>query len=129
MRMNAFCAPMAGGVDGAKTGARFHKAGGVVTVFMAGAHRFDLPDPLDRAAHQEASDLTLAPMPGLVKAVFVAPGEAVEAGARLAILEAMKMEHTLTAGRDGIVAEVLTQPGAQVEAGAPLILLEAADPA
>ena len=111
-------------VDGAKTGARFHKAGGVVTVFMAGAHRFDIPDPLDRAAHQEASDLTLAPMPGLVKAVFVAPGVAVEAGARLAILEAMKMEHTMLAARAGRVAEVLVTEGTQVEAGAALIRLE-----
>ncbi|PCD77604.1 acetyl/propionyl/methylcrotonyl-CoA carboxylase subunit alpha [Pseudothioclava arenosa] len=111
-------------VDGAKTGARFHKAGGVVTVFMCGAHRFDIPDPLDRAAHQEASDLTLAPMPGQVKAVFVRPGDMVEAGARLAILEAMKMEHTMLAARAGRVAEVLVEAGGQVEAGAALIRLE-----
>ena len=87
-------------------------------------------DPLAReAASGAAGNATLSPMPGLVKAVFVQVGQAVQTGDRLAILEAMKMEHTLTAGRDGIVAEVLTQPGAQVEAGAPLILLEAADPA
>jgi 3-methylcrotonyl-CoA carboxylase alpha subunit len=63
-------------------------------------------------------------MPGLVKAVFVTTGQAVAAGDRLAVLEAMKMEHTLTAARDGVVAEVLTTPGAQVEAGAALIRLE-----
>jgi len=63
-------------------------------------------------------------MPGLVKAVFVAAGDRVERGARLAVLEAMKMEHVLTSGRDGVVAEVLAAEGAQVEAGAPLILLE-----
>ena len=62
-------------------------------------------------------------MPGLVKAVFVGPGQAVQAGDRLAVLEAMKMEHTLTAARDGVVAEVLVEVGAQVEAGAVLILL------
>ncbi|MDZ7908731.1 MAG: acetyl-CoA carboxylase biotin carboxyl carrier protein subunit [Gemmobacter sp.] len=62
-------------------------------------------------------------MPGLVKAVFVVPGQAVTAGDRLAVLEAMKMEHTLTAARDGVVAEVLAAPGSQVEAGAALILL------
>ncbi|HBU14087.1 MAG TPA: hypothetical protein DEF16_03975, partial [Gemmobacter sp.] len=39
------------------------------------------------------------------------------------VLEAMKMEHTLTAARDGVVAEVLVAPGSQVEAGAALILL------
>jgi 3-methylcrotonyl-CoA carboxylase alpha subunit len=64
-------------------------------------------------------------MPGLVKAVFVAAGQAVAAGERLAVLEAMKMEHTLTAARDGVVAEVLVAAGAQVEAGAALIRLEA----
>ena len=63
-------------------------------------------------------------MPGLVKAVFVAPGQAVAAGDRLAILEAMKMEHTLTAARDGTVAEVLAAAGDQVEAGAALIRLD-----
>ena len=46
-----------------------------------------------------------------------------QAGDRLAVLEAMKMEHTLTAARDGVVAEVLVDAGAQVEAGAVLILL------
>jgi 3-methylcrotonyl-CoA carboxylase alpha subunit len=65
-----------------------------------------------------------APMPGLVRAVFAAPGQSVAAGDRLALLEAMKMEHALLAARDGIVAEVLVAAGAQVEAGAALIRLE-----
>ena len=63
-------------------------------------------------------------MPGLVKAVFVSTGEAVAEGQRLAILEAMKMEHTLVAARDGVVAEVLAAAGDQVEAGAALVRLE-----
>ncbi|MBA4491376.1 acetyl/propionyl/methylcrotonyl-CoA carboxylase subunit alpha [Paracoccus sp. S1E-3] len=81
-------------------------------------------DPLDRSGEETGGGLTLSPMPGLVKAVFVAPGQAVTAGDRLAVLEAMKMEHTLTAARDGVVAEVLAAAGDQVEAGAPLIRLE-----
>ena len=81
-------------------------------------------DPLDRAGAETGGGLTLSPMPGLVKAVFVAPGQQVTAGDRLAVLEVMKMEHTLTAARDGIVAEVLTAAGDQVEAGAALIRLE-----
>ena len=63
-------------------------------------------------------------MPGLVKAVTTSAGATVQAGDRLAILEAMKMEHALVAARDGIVAEVLVTDGDQVEAGAPLIRLE-----
>jgi 3-methylcrotonyl-CoA carboxylase alpha subunit len=61
--------------------------------------------------------------------VLVAPGDRVERGQRLAILEAMKMEHSLTAGRDAVVEEILAAEGAQVEAGAPLILLKAEEAA
>lgn len=53
------------------------------------------------------------------------PGQAVTAGDRLCVLEAMKMEHSLTAARSGVVAEVLAVEGQQVEAGAALIVLEA----
>jgi 3-methylcrotonyl-CoA carboxylase alpha subunit len=63
-------------------------------------------------------------MPGLVKSMLAEVGQQVTAGMRLAVLEAMKMEHALTAPRDGVVAEVLVADGAQVEAGAPLIRLE-----
>ncbi|KGJ04005.1 3-methylcrotonyl-CoA carboxylase alpha subunit [Paracoccus halophilus] len=84
-------------------------------------------DPLARGGAEAGGGLTLSPMPGLVKAVFVVPGQEVTAGDRLAVLEAMKMEHTLTAARDGRVAEVLAGPGDQVEAGAPLIRLEEED--
>ncbi len=82
-------------------------------------------DPLARASKAGAgADVVLAPMPGLVKAIFVSPGEEVLEGARLAVLEAMKMEHTLVAARAGRVAELLAAPGAQVEAGAALVRLE-----
>jgi 3-methylcrotonyl-CoA carboxylase alpha subunit len=62
-------------------------------------------------------------MPGLVKAVLTEPGAEVRAGDRLAVLEAMKMEHALLAARDGVVAEVLAAQGDQVAAGAALIRL------
>jgi len=114
-------------VDGTKSGARLvtHAAG--ISVFAQGAWHFSAIDPLARVAEVSGNGgLTLAPMPGLVKAVFVVPGQEVAAGERLAILEAMKMEHTLLAARAGRVAEVLCAPGAQVEAGAALIRLEEA---
>ena len=97
---------------------------GHVSVFGSGAHHFALTDPLDRDSGVAGGGLTLSPMPGLVKAVFVSAGQAVAAGDRLAVLEAMKMEHTLTAARDGTVAEVLVAAGQQVEAGAALVRLE-----
>ncbi|MDP1669726.1 acetyl/propionyl/methylcrotonyl-CoA carboxylase subunit alpha [Phaeovulum sp.] len=112
-------------VDGASTGAHVVTHAGGISVFAAGAHHFNAVDPLARVAEVSGGGgLTLAPMPGLVKAVFVVPGQEVAAGERLAILEAMKMEHTLLAARAARVAEVLTAAGAQVEAGAALIRLE-----
>ncbi len=62
------------------------------------------------------SDL-LAPMPGVVVGVHVRPGDAVTAGDRVATLEAMKMEHTVTAPRDGHVEEIAVHQGEQVERG------------
>ncbi|MCK0168967.1 acetyl/propionyl/methylcrotonyl-CoA carboxylase subunit alpha [Jannaschia sp. S6380] len=112
-------------VDGAPIAAEVGRAPGKVHVFWGNVYSFDASDPLDVAAAAGAmSGVVEAPMPGLVKAVFVEAGAAVSAGDRLAILEAMKMEHTLTAPRDGTVAEVLAEAGAQVEAGAPLVRLE-----
>ncbi len=111
-------------VNGTKSGARIVTEAAQITVFADGAHRFVAIDPLARQALVAGGGLTLAPMPGLVKAVFVTIGQAVVIGDRLAILEAMKMEHTLLAARDGTVAEVLAMAGAQVEAGAALIRLE-----
>ncbi|WP_417628055.1 acetyl/propionyl/methylcrotonyl-CoA carboxylase subunit alpha [Pararhodobacter aggregans] len=112
-------------IDGIRAPEAALTAAGRVSVFGARIVHFTLPDPLAREADAgAAAGVVLAPMPGLVKAVFVTKGEAVVKGARLAVLEAMKMEHTLTAGRDGIVAEVLAGAGQQVEAGAALIALE-----
>ncbi len=100
-------------------------AGDVVTVFDDYGLAFRVIDPLDRAgAASGDGNLVEAPMPGLVKAVLASVGQSVTEGDRLAVLEAMKMEHALLAARDGVVAEVLTQAGAQVEAGAALVRLE-----
>ncbi len=113
-------------VDGAKMGARFSVRPDGVTLFGAVTHHFAPVDPLaDAVADAGGEDIVAAPMPGLVKSVHVAPGAQVEKGQRLAVLEAMKMEHALLAWRDGVVAEVMAHEGAQVEHGAALIRLEA----
>ena len=101
------------------------EAEGQITVFDGYGQGFRVIDPLERAAAAGAgAGVIEAPMPGLVKAVFAEAGQAVQAGDRLAVLEAMKMEHALLAPRDGVVAEVLVEAGAQVEAGAALVRLE-----
>ena len=59
----------------------------------------------------------LAPMPGTVVRMGVEEGAQVLAGDVILVLEAMKMQHTVTAPHDGMVAELHTEPGAQVAAG------------
>ncbi|HHQ49349.1 MAG TPA: biotin/lipoyl-binding protein [Acidobacteria bacterium] len=66
----------------------------------------------------------VAPIPGKVVAVAVAPGDEVQAGQALVVLEAMKMENELVAESAGTVARVLVEPGATVEAGTVLVELE-----
>ncbi len=66
-----------------------------------------------------------APMPGKLVAFLAKPGEAVKAGQPLAVMEAMKMEHTIAAPRDGTVAELLYGVGDQVAEGAELLRLQA----
>ncbi|MCC5971989.1 MAG: acetyl/propionyl/methylcrotonyl-CoA carboxylase subunit alpha [Pararhodobacter sp.] len=115
-------------INGGKATGEACVTGGRVSVFGARTVHFTLIDPLAVEADTGAAGgVILAPMPGLVKAVFVAVGDTVEKGTRLAVLEAMKMEHTLAAGRDGVIGEVLVEAGAQVEAGAALIVLEEID--
>ena len=63
-------------------------------------------------------------MPGRVVRVLVAPGDAVEAGQGLVVVEAMKMENEIGAPRSGKVKEVAVAPGVTVESGAKLIVLE-----
>jgi pyruvate carboxylase len=65
-----------------------------------------------------------SPMPGLIVTIAVQPGDHVAAGQRLATLEAMKMETTLTAPVDGRVTAVLASPGTQVDAGDLIVHLE-----
>jgi len=98
------------------------RIGRTVSVFSDVTWHFDIPDPLAVMADTAlAGDVVTAPMPGLIKKVFVRPGDAVTTGARLLVLEAMKMEHTLSAPRDGIVGSVLVKAEDQVDAGSTLI--------
>ncbi|MEU9980165.1 acetyl-CoA carboxylase biotin carboxylase subunit [Streptomyces sp. NPDC050856] len=68
---------------------------------------------LNRGAHAGADSLT-APMPGTVTVVKVAVGDEVTAGQGLVVVEAMKMEHVISAPHDGTVAELDVTPGATV---------------
>ena len=102
--------------------------GALVSVFADYGLSFEVVDLLDRDSLAGGdADVIEAPMPGLVKVLLAKPGQEVKEGDRLAVLEAMKMEHSLLAARDGVVAEVLVEEGAQVTAGAALVRLEEAE--
>ena len=70
-----------------------------------------------------------APMPGLIKAVHVAEGEKVEAGAPLVTLEAMKMENELRAPQAGTVTKLGAGAGSTVDGGALLVVIAPDRPA
>jgi len=74
-------------------------------------------------ASTEGPQRLVAPMPGKVVRVLVKPGDQVVARQGLVVVEAMKMENELRAGRSGVVREVLVLEGASVEAGAPLVVI------
>jgi len=61
--------------------------------------------------------LVRAPINGRIASLQVSPGDHVEAGATVAVVEAMKMEHIVTAPIDGLIAEVATTAGAQLREG------------
>jgi propionyl-CoA carboxylase alpha chain len=82
-------------------------------------------DPADAVA----SGSLLAPMPGTVVRVAVEPGATVAAGDPVLVLEAMKMQHTVSAPHDGTVTEIHVQPGTQVAAGEVLAVVETGEDA
>ncbi len=87
-----------------------------------GATRMALIDPLAQAGQgsQEGGRLT-APMPGKIIGFLVQAGQKVSKGQALAVMEAMKMEHTIAAPADGEVGELMYAAGDQVAEGAELL--------
>src|SRR5262245_54966374 len=74
--------------------------------------------------HLDGDGLVRAPMHGKLLAILVAPGASVSKGQRLAVIEAMKMEHSLLAPVAGRVADIAATPGSQVAEGARILVIE-----
>ncbi|WP_028302386.1 acetyl/propionyl/methylcrotonyl-CoA carboxylase subunit alpha [Oceanospirillum beijerinckii] len=100
---------------------------GHITVFTdQGAFECQWLHPdLDNHEFEEEGGSLTAPMNGSIVAVLVAAGQKVTKGTSLVIMEAMKMEHTITASSDGTVTEIFYQAGDLVEGGADLLAFEA----
>jgi propionyl-CoA carboxylase alpha chain len=72
-------------------------------------------------APADMSKFLLSPMPGLLVDIAVKPGQTVQAGERLAVIEAMKMENILTAAHDGTVSELLAAKGESLAVDQPIL--------
>jgi len=75
--------------------------------------------------HLDGNGVIKAPMHGKVLAILVAQGASVTKGERVAVVEAMKMEHALLAPSDGTVSDIAATVGAQVAEGATILVIEA----
>ena len=103
--------------------ATVYSQGEVDHVFTArGATQITAIDLLAHAgeSHAEGGRLT-APMPGKILSFSVKAGDTVKKGQPLAVMEAMKMEHTIAAPADGVVEELMYAPGDQVTEGSELL--------
>jgi 3-methylcrotonyl-CoA carboxylase alpha subunit len=103
--------------------------GNRLMIFRDGrSDRLEIFDPLAAAGGNEGAGGGLtAPMPGKIIAVMAKPGQSVTAGDKLVVMEAMKMEHTISAPVTGTVKEVFFDVGDQVDDGAELIAIEEAE--
>ncbi len=94
-------------VDGRKTAATTFVDTDSVSVFWGNTYVFDRRDPLSVGSDTiGGGDVVTAPMPGKIISLFAKAGDVLTEGDPVAVLEAMKMEHTLTAPRDGTVDEM-----------------------
>ena len=104
-----------------------YRHGNDLDVFTPQGHsRVQRVDPLHQSDDSAAGGRLTALMPGKVVAMLVTEGQQVKQGDALAVTEAMKMEHTLTAPHDGTVSAILCAVGDQLAEGVELLRLEAA---
>ncbi|MGI9345841.1 MAG: acetyl/propionyl/methylcrotonyl-CoA carboxylase subunit alpha [Gammaproteobacteria bacterium] len=84
----------------------------------------DLSGGSGRGIESEGDNLVVAPMHGSLMQILVSEGDEIRKGDKIAVLEAMKMQHELTAQIDGTVVSIVAQEGAQLGAGELILQLE-----
>ena len=110
-------------VNGHKTSHVFSAVNGEYTLFNKDTHiSFSVVPPSLGEEQNSDSDAALeAPMNGTIVALLVEPNAPVEKGQPILVMEAMKMEHTITAPQDGAVESFFYQPGELVDGGATVL--------
>jgi 3-methylcrotonyl-CoA carboxylase alpha subunit len=115
------------GLDGRRVRARAMRQGAAITVILDGTtHELRHDDPRAApVAADSAGGRVVAPMPGRVLQLLVAPGDRVARGAVLLVMEAMKVQMRITAPADGVIGAIRCAVGDLVEDGAELAVLDA----
>ncbi|MFG6449605.1 acetyl-CoA carboxylase biotin carboxylase subunit [Roseateles sp. BYS180W] len=103
---------------------RIQHHGRAVEVNVLSPRAAELHTLMPYKAPPDTSKLLLSPMPGLLVQLAVRPGQTVQAGERLAVIEAMKMENILTATQDGTVKALLAQAGESLAVDQPILSFE-----
>jgi propionyl-CoA carboxylase alpha chain len=103
---------------------RVSHGGARVEATIVSPRAAELAQWMRHKAPPDTSKFLLSPMPGLLVQISVAAGQHVQAGERLAVIEAMKMENILTASQDGVVAELLATQGQSLAVDEPIIRFE-----
>ena len=89
------------------------------------AWSLEVVNPVEASLREgQGADAAIAPMPGTLVSLAVSPGDEVEAGQQLAVIESMKMQTEIKAPRAGVVERVLAEIGGSFAQGAPLVTLE-----
>ncbi len=100
---------------------RLQHAGRAVEITVLRERHAELQALMPYKAPPDTSSLLLSPMPGLLVQLAAGVGQKVQAGERLAVIEAMKMENVLFAPQDVTVAEVLAKPGESLSVDQPIL--------
>jgi len=100
---------------------RIHHGGRSIELTVLSPRAAELQALMPYKAPPDTSKLLLSPMPGLLVHLVAQVGQTVQAGERLAVIEAMKMENILSASQDVTVAEVLAKPGESLSVDQPIL--------
>ncbi|MGA0927053.1 MAG: biotin/lipoyl-containing protein, partial [Burkholderiaceae bacterium] len=95
-----------------------------IEVMVVSPRMADLHELMPFKAPPDMSKYVLSPMPGLLVEVAVQPGQKVQAGERVAVIEAMKMENVLFATADGVVSKVVASKGESLVVDQPIVEFE-----
>lgn len=120
----AFTAQAERGTPKAPLAYRIQHNGRAIEVTVLSPRAAELHQLMPYKAPPDTSKQLLSPMPGLLVHIAVQPGQTVQAGERLAVIEAMKMENILLASQDVKVAEVLAKTGESLAVDQPILRFE-----